>query len=418
MACTNKILQKETYKINYLQARFKKAIVHIGLGKTGTSALQIFLSRNIEAFEKHHGIIYPFIIDDPRPFRENHSIFLSSLFMLEAYKTPVNISHGFDTPEKLETINIKTKNALDHLFNQSNADTLLISAEGISTMKKNAFERFVEWIKTYAEEIEIIACVRHPYDGISSEIQQQLKNGKILEDIYKRPQVKGASKCMRKILLHFQKEQIKSYDFVKATSHPNGIIGKFLETINIPLENLDFSSGKGSNTSMSLEACLLLNSLNKLRPKYQDGKMGKARFSKDLRFFLDLPGNKFTIPTTLFEKLSEQIAEEELWLQQHINLSLNKRSTKQIGMFNLSGEAIDAIANFTQLDGEWIRSQFTKEWNLQSGLDVQASMLHEVALAVSDKLNQEELNRLNSKKNLIGNAVQSQSIQKEIDRIS
>lgn len=401
-----------------MQARFKKAIVHIGLGKTGTSALQIFLSKNIEAFEKQHGILFPFITNDPRPFRENHSIFLSSLFMLEAYKTPVNISHGFDTPEKLEAINTSTQNALDRLFDQSNADTLLISAEGISTMKKKAFERFVEWIKSYTDEIEIIACIRHPYDGISSEIQQQLKNGKVLEDIYKRPQVKGASKCMRKILLHFQKEQIKSYDFVKATSHPDGIIGKFLEVINIPLENLDFSSGKGSNTSMSLEACLLLSSLNKLRPKYQNGKMGKARFSKDLRYFLDLPGNKFTIPETLFAQLSDQIAEEELWLQEHIDLVLNKRTAKKIGDFNLSDEAISSIAQFTQLDAEWIKAQFTREWNLQSGLEAEESSLHEVALAISNKLNQEELNRLRSKKTQIGNNPQSQSIQKEIDRIS
>ena len=392
----------------------------MGLGKTGTSAIQLFLRENIQILKQEYRILYPCIESDPRPFKENHSIILSSLFVPNAHQSPVNIAHGFNTKEKLGKLNQQTHNELKLLFKDNSVENLLLSAEGISTMRRSAVTSLFEWLHSISEEIKIIACIRHPFDGLASEIQQQLKNGKVLEEMYENPQVKGARRCLRKILDHFNKSQIISYDFVDATSHPQGIIGKFLEAIEIPNKGFKQQSNDVTNVSMSLEACLLLSALNNKRPKYQNGKIGGARFAKDLRFFLDLPGNKFRIPPNIMLELHDKIQGEVKWLDRSLNLIINSRNSNSKELINFSKEAMAHIAHFTKMDESWIYDQFSKEWELHNKSSKEPSKLKDIALKISDLLNTSEEERLRAqlRKIKFTSPREAQKIRKEINRIN
>lgn len=396
---------------------FSKAIVHVGLGKTGTSTIQLFLKNNSNEL-RQIGIHYPILDNDPRPFKENHSIFLNSLFVKNAHENPINIAHRFNTPELLDKLNQRNLKDLNHQFKISDCDTVLFSAEGISTMKKQAVNDLFGWIKTFASEVLVIACLRHPFDGISSEIQQQLKNGRMLNRMYQDPQVKGASKCLEKLLINVDAHSIICYDFVNAVSHERGIIGKFLDVIAVTSNSLKFEKMKNSNTSMSLESCLLLSTLNRLRPKYVKGKIGGGRFAGDLRYFLKLPGQKFILPPNLFKAIDSEINQETSWIFNSIGLSLDKRSLSLVYSLECDPNCLNMLAEYTGLKKATIASRFRQIWEDHNAGNYDSNELDQIALKLSDKLNEQEIIRLTRKKRKsILNPGEKIRLQNEIDRI-
>lgn len=386
--------------------RFKKIILHAGMPKTGTSTIQMFLKNKRQNLEEENGILYPVVEDDPRPFKENHSIWVTSLFSKTGHTTPVNINFGFNTVEKLKVRNNKTINALHEMFDNSKSDTLLISAEGISTIDADGIMDLFSWLDSLGEEIKMLLCIRHPKDGISSETQQKIKTGKTIEHLISNPQIALNKKVLNCALKAIGKSNITVFDFHTAKTSKRGIIGSFLDHANIKSSVNTGESKSTLNTSMSLEAALLYSILNKTRPKYINGKIGPKRFGKDLKFFLSLKGTKFSLPECVFKKFESKISDELSWVKQEFDVSLKwsqgkNQELKEKDFFTEFDSTLATIGIDQHKIQSLLKSYFdmvTAEEEMSENSELE---LKQMVFKISDFLNNEELNRLQRKlKNL------------------
>ena len=386
-----------------MSKRFKQIILHAGMPKTGTSTIQMFLKNNVKNLESKYKILYPVIENDPRPFKENHSIWITSLFSENGYKTPVNINFGFNSVAKLKERNDKTYQELQKLFDSSNSDRLMISAEGISTIDEQGIFKMFDWLNSLADEIKMILCVRHPNDGISSETQQKIKTGKTIEALTDNPKISLNRKVLKCALEVIGKSNIKVFDFYSAKKSKFGLLGNFLEIIDVSLP-MDQSESKSTlNTSMSLEGTLLLSILNKYRPKYVEGKIGPKRFGKDLKFFISLKGAKFSVPDKVFEVVKPRIKDEIAWIEKQFGVEIKWAENKQV---RLSGKdfknEIKPIMKELGLSEDRL-NQLLKQYydglvGEQKLIDPTSMLeLKEMVLTISNFLNKQEVDRLQRK---------------------
>jgi len=169
-----------------------------------------------------------------------------------------------------------------------------------------------------------------------------------------------------------------------------------VNVLGLDASKFDVHNLNSTNQSMSYEACMLFSRLNILRPKFVNGKIGLQRFAKDLGFYLKLDGHKFKIPREILETIKEDIATEISWF--HDNLGLNLEMNMSIEKFDYkpSQEAISKLSNLVDYSINSINELFEAEWRsigtqTKNPLDGDFA---DLALKVSDYLNNDELRRL------------------------
>ena len=133
----------------------KKLYVHIGMAKTGTSAIQSFLHINRAELLKL-GVLYP--LSGQFPDHSHHE--LAFAFSPDGYR---------DDPNR--DLN-KILNSLSKEIEDSSCSTVILSSECFPLIAED--ERFIEFFKGY--EIRMIAFVRDPGDYIESWYRQWVKD--------------------------------------------------------------------------------------------------------------------------------------------------------------------------------------------------------------------------------------------------
>ena len=131
----------------------KKLILHIGHGKTGTSALQAFLARSHEKL-KEHSILYP-----------HHPSFA------KAERGHISCGNIAVNPEDP----IWVKDIINILDTESDYNTYIFSGESMFGDLDRLIAEYKE-IKTKAD-LTVFLSVRNPLDMLASEYQQNVKRG-------------------------------------------------------------------------------------------------------------------------------------------------------------------------------------------------------------------------------------------------
>lgn len=327
-----------------MKKRFKVTYLHAGIGKTGTSSIQRALFDNVKVLENNFDILFPIEFDDPRPFKGNHTLLLSSLFMKEAESKRANVLAGFHTPELLEAANNRVLSAYKDSFENSPASNLLLSAEGVSRFNRDSMSKLSRWLYSFSEKVVVIVCLRHPTHAINSMVQQHVKAGGVLEEIYQDPPYYPFQSLFTSLADCFGRENIIPYDFGCALKHNDGIIGAFLDQINISSDLISQRREK-TNQSMSQEAVVLLSSLNKQYPSIKGKALGAMRTRNDIIFFKSIPGQKFCVPKSVIDKLSVAVSPQLEWLKKEYSLVLEPLAVdSREDQHHFSEEAIDHIA--------------------------------------------------------------------------
>ncbi len=312
------------------------------MGKTGTSSIQYNLLNNVEALEKL-GIYFPVINDDPRPFNGNHSIVMTSLFSDRALSLADNIKVGFNTEEKLHDSNQRVLKNIYEGFTETSAEKLLISAEAATHFDNKTISKMSIWLQEYCEKLMIIACLRHPEDALASEIQQQIKIGKTLEELYLEPPISPISGCLQRHFNFYGNNSLHVYDFTSALENEYGITGEFLKQINLSTEHFSIKN-EFKNQSLSQEAVVLLSTLNRLRPLKVGNKLGAKRFLQDRELFFSLQGQKYRVPKEVLIQSKQQIEQEVQWVQDRFGLRLKKLSENSYTNENhFSKESLESL---------------------------------------------------------------------------
>lgn len=337
-----------------MSAKFEKIYLHVGLGKTGSTAIQHMLLHEASELEEIAGIHIPREFTDPRPFGGNHSIFLRSLFAQQPENLRFNVVAGLGTQEKVFDADRKLQQQYLDSFESSPASRLLLSAEGVGHFDADTLQRLADWLAAMSDNIEIIACVRHPRHALAAEIQQRLKTGARLDRLYERPPFYRYSEIFSRLENCFGKESLKLYDYCEACPPRGSAASAFLARLGVQLP--DFVDEKQPvNVGISHEATHLLDALNRLRPLLIEGEVNPLRKPGDLSVFLAIPGKRYRPPESVLALLDKLSQGELDWLDSNYGLRLN---------------AMDSAA----------RSEYSEENFVTPSVD-------EMALSISDQFN-------------------------------
>jgi len=157
----------------------RRIFIHAGLPKTSTTAIQSALSVNRDKLLSEH-ILYPSISD-------NHTTPLCTMFLEDPSNLISNKIAGYDTKQKCQPQRQHYKKQLIQDIKSKPWQTLLFSAEGLSNMAVPDLMKLKSWCETLSTDIKINIWIRDPVSYTTSVMQQLLKGGDILEDLFKDP---------------------------------------------------------------------------------------------------------------------------------------------------------------------------------------------------------------------------------------
>lgn len=240
----------------------QKLILHLGLAKTGSSALQRCLAENKNLLMTHFNVLYPGKLD-------NHAL-LQALFC-ESPELIYQIQL-LNLPNKI-AIKRYVKNLREEFTKEIEAykpNTIIISSEYFSSMTVNELNLMYVFFSSVASEIVIFSYIRDPWSYAVSYTQEMIRMGKL-----KREAQFGYAMSNLEIFNKFE----TAFD-TKVIVAP--YIGN-LEKFNVVEDffhrfDLDFTAvnkfemGKyeNVNSKMSLQSAIALLQVNKLFPTFDE----------------------------------------------------------------------------------------------------------------------------------------------------
>lgn len=289
----------------------KKIYVHIGLHKTGTTSIQNLLHSNASLLRRN-GIYYPTI-------HSNHSQILYSIFAKNPQNYHVNIKGGYLSAKAVKNLNTKYQKHLEKNLHDSSIHTVIFSGEDLSIFTNEELESFHLWLKEFSNDITIVCCIRNPVSWYNSLIQQRLKGRKNgIEVICNNLSAKRNTRIKRfltRYINYFGKENVTVYDF---DTHKHELHKKLMASCSISPDVIAIILEQDAPTlgeSLSQEACLILDSLNTLRPWKKENKLPfyQPNYLKKIK------GSKFRLSKEPLKNIITHGQEEIDWLAENFN---------------------------------------------------------------------------------------------------
>lgn len=235
----------------------KKLILHIGFPKTGSSALQSFLSASVSQLE-HTGVFYP----DPEP----QSYIEKGLCSGNA----MQLLYALDYVDRARG-RIKFEEDFNRLFDHM-VDSTQNSAMPCTLFSGEVFSQFpAEHVALLAEktrdfEVSVIAFVRDPFDYVCSSWKQRVKRSgecrSFRQDVEARSRKSSIEMLdgFRNFERHFKDFRLINYDQKK-----QDMIASFLEIGEIKLHREQSAKQKSNrifNKSLSASQANLVTHIN------------------------------------------------------------------------------------------------------------------------------------------------------------
>jgi hypothetical protein len=271
----------------------KEVVLHIGMHKTGTTAIQI----GLENYDNGHTRM-------ARLPDVNHSVPIYSLFSESKYNYYVHQSIGRDN----KAIDEYNQEALINLENELalSRDKLIISGEDISLLKKQEVKALITFLKKRACKVCVVAYVRAPENFASSALQQYIQGG-MRKAVLPTPdyKIRFAS------FIESAADSVEFVEFSKAKLYKECILQDFCKRFELDSGNFEHPI---QNTSVSLECAQLLYCFN------QHGlpSSGNPLLSVSRKIFILNLANKINM--TKFELPQELVwtkenIEDALWME-------------------------------------------------------------------------------------------------------
>ncbi len=220
-----------------------KIYMHIGTGKTGSSAIQAFLSLNYKLLKKN-GILFPSPpnIEKQQPFQTTSGNGTEILKLMQ-----LNLIDELE-----EKIKQYSKMKLD----------VLISSENIINLIPICFDDIIRLAKKY--NIIFIVYVRRPDEFLLSEYNQKVKNHGESENLLIREDMHPIYGALYKMVKQFDKENLIIKPYEKQQFKGGNIYSDFLEAIGLEFTDKYKLPNKVVNPSLSLDAMEYKKTINSI----------------------------------------------------------------------------------------------------------------------------------------------------------
>lgn len=304
------------------QQRFvmmKRAFVHIGLPKTGTTAIQEYFSQN-RKFLRSNGVLYPGSeVDHVDLVPQFHQVGSRHFFFS---------SNGLSEEETQR----KSAACLEGIRQESLAfeGDVVLSSEYFYDLSRPAVKKLNAFFDDIGRELQILCYVRHPIAMATSSTQQSIKMGTgRLGELLRKPKWHSIKDALFPYVDVLGKERIavRSFDLCRDT----GAALDLLDTIGFSASE-PYPEQIRSNESLSAAAVLLADAHNQLSRL-------NAVVPKSKGYYFKIGGPKFSLPFRTRKLVLEACEGDLTWLKECFGIELEAPALDPKPFRALSAEA-------------------------------------------------------------------------------
>lgn len=266
----------------------KNVYLHIGLWKTGTTAIQNTLYAN-RVHLAEYGVCYPSI-------SVNHT-FLASAFHPHPDDFIVAKSRGCFGEELIAW---HKKSLADFELEIKGFSDVVISSEFLLDLPKNSIKKLVDYLYGFFDKVQFIVYIRHPVDHFSSAVNEQVKQGHY--PLKKAFDIHSKGNEFIKInnwveVLGRENAIVRPFD--NENFHKGDIVSDFIYyTLSKDFSSINKLKDK-SNKSLSHAAILIANKLAVRFPSF-------SKVRSDSSYLFDIKGVSYKAPKDIQSEVLER----------------------------------------------------------------------------------------------------------------
>jgi len=267
--------------------RDRKLILHIGMHKTGSTALQRTLAANRPALAEAGA--------DYLDFGVNHSKSVARLFYMA---DGAKIFHRADSPTVAET-----RSELGALLERRTRPLTIVSGERFSTFDADEAAQVGAYFHRFFDRIEVVCFVRPPKSHVNSAAQERLKRGETVDEIAAAPRP-PAYGCLD----HFDRPDDAMTVTAEIYRPGIDVVGRFLDLCGLPAGSFAGPAAERINPSLSMEAAIILNAVNRTGI-FRESPVGRRRIIAGLR---EIGGDRFLMPDAFLAEVAGTVATDRI----------------------------------------------------------------------------------------------------------
>jgi hypothetical protein len=220
------------------------------------------------------------------------------------------------TDQEIDELRQRYFGTIESEIKNSDWDTLVFSAEGLSNLPYPSLAQLYDWIMKYVDELRVIYWTRHPVNFTISNIQQMVRGGYTIKELVESPPLTNFRGRLDNAFRAFGHSAVEIYCFEEAKEEERGVVAAFCRQLGLPEELAIKIAGdaKHDNTSMSMMATLILDTLNRFRPLYVDGKLNPQRHPLEGNWLERLEGGRFDLDPSSKQMIRVASRDEVSWL--------------------------------------------------------------------------------------------------------
>jgi hypothetical protein len=287
----------------------RRAIVHVGMHKTGSSSIQHALHRGLDDASFEYADLGP----------PNHSLQVFSLFSGSPETHHMHGKHGRGKDE-IEQFNRATRERLRRHLSDSAARNIIVSGEDITALAEDELRRFQDFLMEYVEDIDVVGYVRPPRSFMASIFHQSVKAAELqsLDVARLYPDYRGRFAKFDRV---FGRDHLQLWRFDAAAFPGGDVVLDFCQRLGIALRP---ETVPRVNESLSREALSLLFAYRKFGPGYGVGANAVRENTQLIAALHSIAGGKTRFAPELTQSVLEANREDVRWMEERLGMALDE----------------------------------------------------------------------------------------------